>query len=58
MNQKLVSDDVTEFNPLKNVPSRTFNEFYGDSFVSGFIEGEVLNAVILMSKQDKTSTTE
>ncbi|KAH6880762.1 hypothetical protein B0T10DRAFT_519137 [Thelonectria olida] len=55
-NQRLVADDVTEFTPIPNVPASKFNEVYGDCFISGFIEGGVLNATVLkklIDEQDK-----
>jgi hypothetical protein len=52
-NQKLVANDVTEFSPIPNVPASKFNEIYGDSYISGFIEGGVLNAVVLKRVLDE-----
>ncbi|KAK4197962.1 hypothetical protein QBC40DRAFT_332216 [Triangularia verruculosa] len=53
-NQKLVADDVTEFTPIPNLPASKFNEVYGDCFISGFIEGGVLQAVISKTVSDKS----
>ncbi|KAK3380771.1 hypothetical protein B0T24DRAFT_664692 [Lasiosphaeria ovina] len=52
-NQKLVAEDVTEFTPIPNVPGSKFNEVYGDCFISGFIEGGVLSALVLKTLEDK-----
>jgi len=53
-NQKLVADDVTEFTPIPNVPASKFNEIYGDCFISGFIEGGVLSALVLKKLVDES----
>jgi hypothetical protein len=54
-NQRLVADDVTEFTPIPNVQASKFNEVYGDCFISGFIEGGVLDALVLKKlKNDHT----
>ncbi|MCJ1287569.1 hypothetical protein MMC26_006921 [Xylographa opegraphella] len=52
-NQKLVADDVTEFTPISNVPASQFNDVYGDCFISGFMEGGVLSALVLKSLVDQ-----
>ncbi|KAK3395072.1 hypothetical protein B0H63DRAFT_63955 [Podospora didyma] len=46
-NQKLEAEDVTEFMPIPNIPAAKFTDVYGDSFISGFIEGGVLSALIM-----------
>lgn len=51
-NQKLVAHDVTEFTPIPNVTASKFNEVYGDCFISGFLEGGVLNALIMKEAED------
>ena len=53
INQRVVADDVTEFTPIPNVPAAKFNDVYGDCFISGFIEGGVLSALVLKSIVDR-----
>ncbi|KAF2805523.1 uncharacterized protein BDZ99DRAFT_423807 [Mytilinidion resinicola] len=57
-NQKLIANEITQFVPIPNVPESKFSEVYGDSFISGFIEGGVFNAVVTKTKIDKTKTKE
>ena len=56
-NQKLIADDVTEFTPIPNIPATKFNEVYGDCFISGFIEGGVLNALVMKEVVDDEENT-
>ncbi|MCJ1398739.1 hypothetical protein MMC11_001940 [Xylographa trunciseda] len=53
INQKMVAENVTQFNPIKNAQAQDFNKLYGDSFISGFIEGGQFNAVISISLRDE-----
>jgi hypothetical protein len=53
VNQKLVAEDITRFNPIKNAKAADFNTLYGDSFISGFIEGGEFNALISVKLQDQ-----
>lgn len=53
-NQKLIADDMSEFSPIPNVPASMFNEVYGDTFISGFIEGGVFNAVVMKELENTT----
>lgn len=52
-NQKLIADDVTQFSPIKNVQPGQFTDVYGDSFISGFLEGGIFNALISIKFTDK-----
>ncbi|KAK1504444.1 hypothetical protein CTAM01_03751 [Colletotrichum tamarilloi] len=52
-NQRLIASDVTTFCPIPNIPASKFNEVYGDSFISGFIEGGVLSALVLKKLKQK-----
>ncbi|KAF2421478.1 hypothetical protein EJ08DRAFT_641341 [Tothia fuscella] len=52
MNQRLVAEDVTEFTPIPNVPASKFQEVYGNCYISGFIEGGVLSALITKTQLD------
>jgi hypothetical protein len=38
--------DIMEFQPINELPPDKFTEVYGDSFISGFVEGGNFNAVI------------
>ena len=53
-NQKLVADDVVHFTPIKHVQPSQFTEVYGDSYISGFLEGGTFNAVVSMKFKDKS----
>ncbi|KAF4334945.1 hypothetical protein FBEOM_11202 [Fusarium beomiforme] len=53
VNQRLFGDNVTEFMPIKNVQRNQFQDVYGDSFISGFLEGGVFNAIISIELANK-----
>lgn len=53
-NQKLIADDITQFNPIRNVQPTQFTQTYGDSFVSGFLEGGEFNALVSVKLKDKS----
>ncbi|KAJ7797131.1 hypothetical protein B0H13DRAFT_1674612 [Mycena leptocephala] len=57
-NQQLVADDVTEFSPIENVSDADFTRVYGDSFISGFIEGGEFNALVSIKLKDRTKAKE
>lgn len=57
-NQKLIADDMTEFSPIPNVPASMFNEVYGDTFISGFIQGGVFNGLVMKELADTTKKKE
>ncbi|KAL9938485.1 hypothetical protein V8E36_003108 [Tilletia maclaganii] len=51
INQSINFKDALEFNPIPSIrlnDTRKFTECFGDSFISGFLEGGELNAVVLM----------
>ncbi|KKY14619.1 hypothetical protein UCRPC4_g06666 [Phaeomoniella chlamydospora] len=54
VNQKLIADDVTQFAPIKNIPPSQFTDVYGDSYISGYLEGGVFNALISIKYTDKS----
>lgn len=54
INQILESPDVTEFNPIKDLPPGDFTEVFGDSFISGFVSGGEFNALICFKSKDKS----
>ncbi|OCL07562.1 hypothetical protein AOQ84DRAFT_377569 [Glonium stellatum] len=43
-----------EFNEIEDLPLERFTEVYGDSFISGFLEGGQFNAVISVKVHDKS----
>ncbi|KAF7341631.1 hypothetical protein MSAN_02060600 [Mycena sanguinolenta] len=57
-NQRLTAPDLTEFTPIPDVPFSEFNRVYGDSFISGFIEGGEFNALISVKLNDSSKATQ
>ncbi|KAK7435786.1 hypothetical protein VKT23_019484 [Stygiomarasmius scandens] len=57
-NQRLVSPNLTEFSPIKNVPQSEFTRVYGDSFISGFTEGGEFNALVSIKLRDRSKAKE
>ncbi|OHF00894.1 hypothetical protein CORC01_03722 [Colletotrichum orchidophilum] len=55
INQTVNFKDALEFNKLRSVDiaSDDFNKVYGDSFISGFVEGGEFNAVVSMKVHNK-----
>lgn len=56
VNQQLIADDVTKFNSIANVPAKDqkrFTDIYGDSFISGFLEGGEFNALLSIKVSNK-----
>ncbi|KAI0142772.1 hypothetical protein GGR57DRAFT_377714 [Xylariaceae sp. FL1272] len=58
INQVLEAEDVTEFNPIKDLNSNEFTDVFGDSFISGFISGGEFNALICYKVKDKSKLRE
>jgi hypothetical protein len=61
VNQQLVADELTRFNAISNVSAADRNRFtdiYGDSFVSGFLEGGEFNALLTVKVSDKSKVKE
>ncbi|KAI1326391.1 hypothetical protein F5Y16DRAFT_421857 [Xylariaceae sp. FL0255] len=54
VNQILEAEDVTEFNPIKDLDPSQFTDVFGDSFISGFIAGGEFNAVVCYKVKDKS----
>ena len=55
VNQTIMAEDVTKFQPIPGVSdSGAFTKVFGDSFISGFIEGGELDAIISI----KTKSTD
>lgn len=55
VNQTVNFKDALEFNKLRSVDinSDDFNKVYGDSFISGFVEGGEFNAVVSMKVHNR-----
>ncbi|CEH18477.1 hypothetical protein CBOM_04877 [Ceraceosorus bombacis] len=55
-NSTLAYKDCLSFNPLRSCMTNKdrFNEVFGDSFISGFLEGGEFNAVICMKVHNKS----
>ncbi|KAJ5360780.1 hypothetical protein N7517_009971 [Penicillium concentricum] len=57
VNQQLIPEDLSRFNAIANVSATDrsrFTEIYGDSFVSGFLEGGEFNALLSVKVADKS----
>ncbi|KAK0528578.1 hypothetical protein OC835_004615 [Tilletia horrida] len=48
INQSINFKDALQFNPLPGVKGKDFRTLFGDCFISGFLEGGELNALITM----------
>ncbi|KAF7344070.1 hypothetical protein MVEN_01696600 [Mycena venus] len=57
-NEQLVAHDVTEFCPITDVSAADFTRVYGDSFISGFIEGGEFNALVSIKLKDRSKAKE
>ncbi|KAF2754729.1 hypothetical protein EJ05DRAFT_131526 [Pseudovirgaria hyperparasitica] len=53
-----VDQEDMEFQPIEDLPPDRFTEVYGDSFISGFEEGGVFNAIISIQVNDKRKLRE
>ncbi|KAI1109969.1 hypothetical protein F5Y14DRAFT_444299 [Nemania sp. NC0429] len=58
VNQTINFKDALVFNPLRSVDQNNFREVYGDSFISGFIEGGEFNAIVSMKILNKAKKTD
>lgn len=58
VNQTINFKDALVFNPLRSVDENNFREVYGDSLVSGFIEGGEFNAIVSMKILNKAKKTD
>ncbi|KAG5665010.1 hypothetical protein KAF25_008744 [Fusarium avenaceum] len=52
-NQTLVCENITEFMPTKNVQPNQFQDVYGDTYISGFLESGVFNAIVSIELANK-----
>ncbi|KAK0558177.1 hypothetical protein OC861_006967, partial [Tilletia horrida] len=53
VNQSINFKDALEFNKLDNVSDEDFRKVFGDCFISGFLEGGELNALVSMKILNK-----
>ncbi|RFU79495.1 hypothetical protein TARUN_2702 [Trichoderma arundinaceum] len=58
INQTVNMKDALVYQPLRSVNANNFREVYGDSFISGFIEGGEFNAVVSMKVHNKEKITD
>ena len=58
INQTLNFKDALVFNPLRSVDPNNFQQVYGDSFISGFLEGGEFNALVSMKIMNKAKMTD
>lgn len=58
VNQTLNFKDALVYNPLRSVDAVNFQEVYGDSFISGFLEGGEFNALVSMKILNKAKLTD
>lgn len=58
VNQQLEAPDLTEFCPIEHVYPSQFTEVYGDSFISGFVEGGEFNALVSIRLKDRSKAKE
>ncbi|KAJ6000014.1 hypothetical protein N7481_000423 [Penicillium waksmanii] len=58
INQTINFKDALVYNPLRSVDKDNFREVYGDSFVSGFLEGGEFNALVSMKILNKAKKTD
>ena len=53
INQSVNFKDALVYNPLRSVNDKNFLQIYGDSFISGFLEGGEFNALVSMKIHNK-----
>lgn len=58
INQTLNFKDALVYNPLRSVDQNNFQQVYGDSFISGFLEGGEFNALVSMKILNKAKKTD
>ncbi|QKD61951.2 uncharacterized protein FOBCDRAFT_281587 [Fusarium oxysporum Fo47] len=57
INQTINMKDALIYQPLRSVDSSNFLEVFGDSFISGFVEGGEFNALVSMKVLNKEQMT-
>ena len=58
VNQTINFKDALVYNPMRSVNKDNFREVYGDSFISGFVEGGEFNALVSMKILNKAKMTD
>ncbi|KAL9115746.1 MAG: hypothetical protein Q9227_000114 [Pyrenula ochraceoflavens] len=58
VNQTINFKDALVYNTLRSVDKDNFREVYGDSFISGFVEGGEFNALVSMKILNKAKKTD
>lgn len=58
INQTINFKDALQFKPINGVKGDKFNKVFGDSFISGFLEGGEFNAVVSMKILNKSKKTD
>lgn len=58
INQTINFKDALEYKPIRGVNKDNFARIYGDSFISGFLEGGEFNAVVSMKILNKAKKTD
>ncbi|KAF2741957.1 hypothetical protein M011DRAFT_462809 [Sporormia fimetaria CBS 119925] len=58
VNQTINYKDPLLFNPVKSVNKDSFKDVFGDSFISGFVEGGTFNAIVSMKILNKAKLTD
>ncbi|PWN86839.1 hypothetical protein FA10DRAFT_289427 [Acaromyces ingoldii] len=58
INQSINFRDCLEYNPLPNIDAGGFRKVFGDSFISGFLEGGELSALVTMKVLNKSKSTD
>jgi hypothetical protein len=58
VNQTINFKDPLVYNPMRSVDKNNFREIYGDSFISGFVEGGEFNAVVSMKILNKAKKSD
>ncbi|KAI1291440.1 hypothetical protein F5Y03DRAFT_403279 [Xylaria venustula] len=57
-NQVIMAEDVTKFNSIKGINGGgEFTSVFGDSFISGFVEGGELDAIVSIKCKDQAAST-
>ncbi|KLU89845.1 hypothetical protein MAPG_08814 [Magnaporthiopsis poae ATCC 64411] len=58
VNQTINFKDALDYNPISKLRDENFAKVYGDSFISGFLEGGEFNALVSMKILNKAKKTD